>query len=132
MQPSEDALHRKAVKNLDPETPVTMLNLLRFRPTSADGNGSGWDAYVRYSANTMPLIKARGGTVVWAGKVRGTAFGECADGEWDYAVLVWYPSPDAFLDMIDSAEYAEGNRHRINAVERHVIFATHETYTGQK
>ncbi|TGD73625.1 DUF1330 domain-containing protein [Mangrovimicrobium sediminis] len=131
MQPNEDRLQRDAVEHLDPEAPVTMLNLLRFRAASIDGNGTGWDAYVRYSALTMPLIKSRGGTVIWAGKVRGTAFGCCADGEWDYAVLVRYPSPTAFLDMVDSSEYAQGNHHRLNGLERHVILATHETYHRQ-
>ena len=46
---------------LPDETPVTMLNLMRFRARSLDGNGSGWDAYLRYSKLTIKLIKAQGG-----------------------------------------------------------------------
>ena len=35
---------------------------MRFRARSLDGNGSGWDAYLRYSKLTIKLIKAEGGT----------------------------------------------------------------------
>jgi len=41
-----------------------MVNLMRFRERSLDGDGSGWDAYLRYSALTVPMIKARGGNAV--------------------------------------------------------------------
>ncbi|MGY3456302.1 hypothetical protein ACVWW5_001752 [Bradyrhizobium sp. LM3.4] len=44
---------------LDQDAPVVMLNLMRFHERSRDGDGSGWDAYLRYSAVTVPMIKAR-------------------------------------------------------------------------
>jgi hypothetical protein len=31
---------------------------MRFHDRSLDGHGSGWDAYLRYSALTVPMIKA--------------------------------------------------------------------------
>ena len=37
---------------------MTMLNLMRFRERSRDGKGSGWDAYLRYSALTLDLAVA--------------------------------------------------------------------------
>ena len=46
-----------------------------------------------------------------------------------YAALVWYPRPSAFLDMMTSAEYAAGNIDRENGTERHLILATHTTYS---
>jgi hypothetical protein len=49
---------------LPPDAPVTMLNLMKFRARSRDGDGSGWDAYLRYSAHTAKLFEARGGTIV--------------------------------------------------------------------
>lgn len=45
--------------------PVVMVNLLPLRDR---------DAYRRYSELAMPLIKARGGTVIWAGN--GEAVGQ--------------------------------------------------------
>jgi len=82
-----------------------MVNLMRFRARSLDGDGSGWDAYLRYSALTVPMIKARGGTLLWTGEARAVALGEADSNRWDYLALVYYPSVDAFLDMMTSADY---------------------------
>lgn len=77
-----EPLHTDAVAGLDPDAPVVMLNLMKFQAKSLDGHGSGWDAYLRYSAPTVPLLKARGGTILWAGHVRAVALGSVADGDW--------------------------------------------------
>ena len=122
-------LNEAFVRSLPDHGPVVMVNLVRFRKRAADGNGSGWDAYLRYSEATMPLIKARGGTVLWAGKAEGAAFGNAGAGRWDYVVLVRYPSRGAFLDMMTSRDYAKANVHRENAVDDHVIIASTETYS---
>jgi hypothetical protein len=58
-----DLLNIEGLKDMDRQAPVVMVNLMRFRERSLDGNGSGWDAYLRYSALTVPMIKARGGTL---------------------------------------------------------------------
>ena len=125
-----DSLHVDAVKGLDPDVPVVMVNLVKFRAHSLDGDGSGWDAYSRYGAQTTPLLRARGGKVLWAGAAQATAFGAEADGDWDWVVLVWYPTPDAFVEMLTSDEYAITNIHRENGVDRHVIIATHQQYAS--
>ena len=124
-----EPLHAEAVAGLDPEAPVTMLNLMKFRARSLDGDGSGWDAYLRYSRNTAPLLKARGATIVWAGDVKTTALGALAEGDWDYVALVWYPRPASFVEMMRSPAYAIGNVHRENGTERHLILALHAAYT---
>jgi len=124
-----ETLHADAVAGLDPDTPVVMLNLMKFRERSLDGNGSGWDAYRRYSAHTIKLMKARGATILWAGDVRTVALGPIAEGDWDYVALVWYPRPSAFTDMMTSAEYAVGNVERENGTERHLIVALHTAYS---
>ena len=103
--------------------PVVMVNLLRLRDRAA---------YKRYSELTMPLIKARGGTVLWAGNGEAVAFGDPRADHWDYVVLVRYPSRTAFLDMVRSPEYAAANDHREQAVAKHVILAAAETYSRMK
>ena len=45
-----DLLNVKGLSELDQEAPVVMVNLMRFRARSLDGDGSGWDAYLRYSS----------------------------------------------------------------------------------
>lgn len=126
-QPHE--LNESLIRNLPDQGPVVMVNLVRFRDRALDDSGSGWDSYLRYSQATMPLIKACGGTVLWAGDAEGAAFGDPRAKFWNYVVLVRYPSRAAFLAMVTSPEYAKGNRHRENAVEDHVILATRETYS---
>jgi uncharacterized protein (DUF1330 family) len=77
----------------------------------------------------MPLIKARGGTVLWAGNGEAVAFGDPSADRWDYIVLVRYPSRAAFVDMVGSPDYAQANPERERAVQRHVIVAACETYS---
>jgi uncharacterized protein (DUF1330 family) len=103
--------------------PVVMVNMLRLRDRAA---------YKRYSELTMPLIKARGGTVIWAGDGEAVAYGDPTADRWDYVVLVRYPSRAAFLDMLASPEYAAANVHREQAVEKHTILASRETYSKIK
>jgi uncharacterized protein (DUF1330 family) len=122
-------LNEAIVRDLPDHGPVVMINFLRFRDRSADGDGTGWDAYLRYSSNTVPLIKALGGAVLWSGKPEGVAFGPPSTALWDYVVLVRYPSRAAFLDMVTSEDYARGNLHRDNGVEEHVILASTETFS---
>src|SRR5262249_14011890 len=97
-----DHLNDAVLKALPDQGPVVMLNLMRFRERSLDGNGSGWDAYLRYSALTIKLIRARGGTIIWTGNAEAVALGVPEQHRWDYVALVRYPSRAAFLDMMQS------------------------------
>jgi len=122
-------LNDALLRSLPDSGPVVMVNLVRLREQVAEGWGSGWDAYLAYSREAMRLIKARGGTVLWAGKPEAVAFGVADAHRWDYIVLVQYPSRAAFLDMMDSAEYKAANAQREAGVEQHVIIAATETFS---
>ena len=125
-------LNVEFLRSLPDTGPVVMVNLVRFRERSRDGDGSGWDAYVRYSRADAPLLKRVGGTILWAGHVEGVAVGDLGDGRWDWVVVVWYPSRSAFLSMMTSPQYAIANIDRNNAIEDHVILAADETYSKLK
>ncbi|WP_076861668.1 DUF1330 domain-containing protein [Bradyrhizobium mercantei] len=128
-----DLLNVRGLGELDQAAPVVMVNLMRFRAHSLDGDGSGWDAYLRYSALTVPMIKARGGTLLWTGSAETVALGEPAGQQWDYLALVYYPSVAAFIDMMTSADYeTRCDPHRRNGCEEHVIIATREAYSKFK
>jgi uncharacterized protein (DUF1330 family) len=129
MAPTPKALNEALIRGLPDTGPVVMVNLVRLRERAADGNGSGWDAYVRYSRAFVPLLKACGGAILWAGNAEGVAFGELGAARWDYVVLVQYPSRAAFLDTLTSAAYAEANLERENGLEDHVILSVAETYS---
>jgi uncharacterized protein (DUF1330 family) len=125
-----DLLNIEGLAALDHQEPVVMVNLMRFRERSLDGDGSGWDAYLRYSALTVPMIKARGGTLLWTGNASAVALGPQAGNQWDYVALVYYPSLAAFVDMMTSADYESlSDPHRRNGCAEHVIIATAEAYS---
>ena len=128
-----DLLNVEGLKDLDHRGPVVMVNLMRFRERSLDGDGSGWDAYLRYSALTVPMIKARGGTLLWTGDAKAVALGPQAGNQWDYLALVYYHSLAAFIDMMTSADYeSRCDPHRQNGCAEHVIIATNEAYSKFK
>jgi hypothetical protein len=128
-----DLLNIKGLSELDQAASVVMLNLMRFRERSLDGDGSGWDAYLRYSALTVPMIKARGGTLLWTGDAKAVALGAEQGNQWDYVALVYYPSLAAFTDMMTSADYeTKCDPHRCNGCAEHVIICTRAAYSKFK
>ena len=78
------------------EGPVVMLNLLALRP---DG---GRARYEEYGVAVAPLLERAGGRILYLGEPDAALLGE---GRWDLAILVEYPSRQAFLDMVGSPEY---------------------------
>jgi hypothetical protein len=125
-----ELLNIEGLAALDRDAPVVMLNLMRFRERSLDGDGSGWDAYLRYSALTVPMIKARGGTLLWTGNAGTVALGDANGNQWDYVALVYYPTVAAFIDMTTSAAYENTcDPHRRSGCAEHVIIATEEAYS---
>jgi uncharacterized protein (DUF1330 family) len=128
-----DSLNIKGLNELDQSAPVVMLNLMRFRERSLDGDGSGWEAYLRYSALTVPMIKSRGGTLLWTGNAKAVALGAEDGNQWDYVALVYYPTLSAFTDMMTSSDYENlSDPHRRNGCAEHVIVCTQEVYSKFK
>jgi uncharacterized protein (DUF1330 family) len=125
-------LNETLIQELPDTGPVVMVNLVRFHERARDGDGSGRDAYLRYSRLFMPLLKACGGTILWSGNAEGLAYGALDGPVWDYVVLVQYPSRAAFLKTVTSADYERANIHRENGLADHVIIATSETYSKLK
>jgi hypothetical protein len=125
-----DLLNVKGLRDMDERGPIVMVNLMRFRDRSLDGNGSGWDAYLRYSALTVPMIKALGGILLWTGEAKLVALGPQAGNQWDYLALVYYPSVSAFVEMMTSSDYENlSDPHRHNGCAEHVIICTREAYS---
>ena len=115
------------VEQSNHDGPVTMLNLVKYRDRSADGDGSGRDAYQRYTKPVVAYIEKRGGKVLWAGVIGESALQDGLSDEevdWDWGLLVYYPNRAAFLDMVTSAEYLEANKDRTNGVAKHAILAS--------
>ena len=88
---------------------LLMLNLLAFKP---DG---GRERYEEYGAAVAPLLEKVGGRIVFLGQPAQALLGE---GSWDLVVLVEYPTRQAFLEMIGSAEYQAVGHLRTEALTK--------------
>jgi len=103
------------------ETPVVMLNLLRFRKRAVYRSGakqpsrSGIEAYAEYSRLVWPCLQAVGGKALWRAKAHHALIAP-ADESWDELLLVEYPSIEAFAEMITSEEYQRIVFHRTAAL----------------
>lgn len=119
-QEQVQALQRRAI-----DGPVQMLNLLRFREVAdysrspelePDEPVSGAEAYAEYSRHTMARLEAVDAEVVWMGRGGHPLIGP-TDEHWDLALLVRYPSVDAFLSMTSDPGYLASVGHRTAAVQ---------------
>lgn len=98
--------------------PVVMINLLQFR---ADG---GRESYLRYAQEVVPHLQRVGGTVRYGGASPGVVIGDGEKPWWDAIIVVEYPSPAAFLDMVSSEEYLKVHEHRAAGLDRGDLIAT--------
>lgn len=115
-----------------PDQPVTMLNLLRFRDI-ADYSGaddlapgepiSGAEAYRIYTREATRHLENAGAEVVFHGECGPTVIGP-EDESWDSILLVRYPSPMAFIEMVKAPDYQALSRHRTAAVADSRLIAT--------
>ncbi|WP_051243836.1 DUF1330 domain-containing protein [Mycobacterium sp. UM_WWY] len=108
----------RRLQALPADQPVVMVNLLKFRP---DG---GAESYARYAAAVEPHLRRVGATVVYGGTERAMIIGEADEPEWDVILLVQYPTPGAFLEMVTDPGYSEVHEHRVHALERAELIAT--------
>lgn len=103
------------------DTPITMLNLLRFRAQAeypADAGFapcSGREAYARYSKDAFAKVRQAGGEVVLTAPVLQRVIGPEGE-DWDELLLVRYPSVRAFLGMISDPAYQAITVHRTAAL----------------
>ena len=113
----------EAFKALPRETPIHMLNLIKFRalaeyPVGHPNHGKGLtgrEAYAIYSEAFQALVADDGAAMVWSGPLECTVTGP-AD-EWDEAFVMGYPNSGAFMAMVKNPRYvAEALPHRTAAV----------------
>ncbi|MBX2871689.1 MAG: DUF1330 domain-containing protein [Saprospiraceae bacterium] len=104
------------IKNYPSQTPVVMLNILKFKEKTDDGVETGEAAYNRYGRNVAPLLAKVGGKAIWAGNVQRTLIGDLTT-EPDRVLIVFYPSKEAFIEMATSEAYAKISHDRERALE---------------
>ncbi len=109
------------------DTPVIMVNLLKFRDT-AQGKDlpaacSGRRAYGLYAEALIKILAAHHAEVVYLGSVYGSLIAP-PDEVWDEVLLVRYPSIQAFIGMVESPEYKAVVKYRTAALEDSRLIAS--------
>ncbi|MCQ4361167.1 DUF1330 domain-containing protein [Mycobacterium gordonae] len=100
------------------EAPVVMVNLLKFRAAG------GWESYQRYAREVTPHLERVGAAVRYGGVTPGNVIGDGEKPWWDAILIVEYPTPQAFIDMVSTPEYARVHEHRAAGLERGDLIAT--------
>jgi uncharacterized protein (DUF1330 family) len=72
----------------------------------------------------VPHIQRVGATIHYAGTAPTTVIGNGECPGWDAIIIVEYPSPQAFLDMIGDPEYLKVHEHRAAALQHGDLIAT--------
>jgi len=113
----------EAFKALPRDTPIHMLNLIKYRATADYPDGhpnhgkglTGREAYREYGRAIAPILTRVGAQRQWGGgKLECVVTGPA--GEWDDAFVMGYPSAAAFLEMVTDPEYRRHVAHRTAAV----------------
>ena len=116
LEPTPEQFGALAARPAD--APVVMINLLQFR---AD---VGRESYLRYAKEVAPHLQRVGGTVRYAGAAPGVVIGDGEKPWWDAIIVVEYPSPAAFLDMVSNEEYLKVHEYRAAGLDRGDLIAT--------
>lgn len=109
------------------EGPVVMINLLKFREQSADGVGTGAEAYARYGELAAPFVERHGGSLVFSGRANEHLIGD-TDYDWDMVLLVSWPKKQNLLNLAADEDYEKISHHRTNALERSMLIALDQDF----
>lgn len=98
-------------KDLPRDTPIHMLNLLKFRdladyPEGHPNHGKGLtgrEAYEIYKKGFQRVVAGDGAAMVWQAPLECVVTGPAE--EWDEAFVMGYPNSIAFMAMVRNEEY---------------------------
>lgn len=116
LEPTAEQFAALAARPAD--APVVMVNLLKFKPEG------GLESYLQYGQEVVPLLERVGATLRYAGGSPSVVIGEGERPWWDVILIVEYPTPQAFIDMVTTQEYAKVHEHRAAGLERGDLIAT--------
>ena len=113
------------LKSIPADTPIVMLNLLRFRETAdytaspslaPDTPITGAHAYARYMRHAAPFLAQAGGELLFKGQGGAALIGPSEE-RWDLTLLVRHRSVQGFLSFAKDPAYLAGVGHRTAALE---------------
>jgi uncharacterized protein (DUF1330 family) len=116
LEPTPEQFAALAARPAD--QPVVMVNLLKFR------REGGRESYARYGQLVAPHLKRVGGTVRYAGGAPTQVIGDDEKPWWDAILVVEYPSPGVFIEMVTNEDFIKSHEFRANALDRGDLIAT--------
>ena len=116
LEPTPEQFAALAARPAD--APVVMVNLLKFKTPG------GLDRYLQYGREVTPHLERVGATVLYAGGGAAVVIGDGQQPWWDAILIVRYPTPQAFIDMVTTHEYAKIHEHRAAGLQRGDLIAT--------
>ncbi len=116
LEPTPEQFAALAARPAD--APVVMVNLLKFTTQG------GLESYLQYGREVGPHLQRVGATVRYAGTAPTNVIGDGERPWWDAILIVEYPTPQAFIDMVTTPEYAKVHEHRAAGLERGDLIAT--------
>ena len=115
MMPNDEQM--KGFMEGDTDTPIYMVNLLKFKEKAEYEDGretdlTGAEAYALYVAENKAHLAKVGGTGVFGGRVSRLTFGEVEE-LWDTVGIAMFPSRKAMLQMLTDPDWIESAKHRV-------------------
>lgn len=115
LEPTAEQFAALAARPAD--APVVMVNLLKFKPEG------GVESYLQYGQEVVPHLEGVGAKLRYAGGAPSVVIGDGERPWWDVILIVEYPTPQAFIDMVTTQEYAKVHEHRAG-LDRGDLIAT--------
>ena len=119
------------IANYPKDQPVVMINILRYKDKTGNGDETGEMAYARYGQNVLPFLKKVGGRLLWRGDVNTIVIGDDVQ-QPQVVLLVEYPSVQNFIEMSTDPAYLEVAKDRTLGLEYGGLMASTTVYNGLK
>ncbi len=95
----------KAFAQLPMDTPLVMLNLLKFKDRVSETGLSGAESYAAYMRQAAPFFAKAGAEILFMGKPQTMLIGPEDENLWDKVLLVKYNTISSFLEMVQAEGY---------------------------
>lgn len=122
---------QELVNNYPKDQPVVMINILRYKDKTGNGDETGEMAYARYGQHVLPFMKKVKARLLWRGTVHNTVIGD-TKGAPQVVLLVEYPSIQNFIKMTTDPDYLKIAKDRTLGLEYGGLMASTTDYNGLK
>ena len=129
LMPSEQQIAK--LQSLPADEPVGALNLFHFNDQAnylpadpeygtLEADITGREAYARYGEIAGKSIAELGGRVVFSTPIDQVMIGP-SDPPWDLAAVMYFPTREAFMQMLSDPDFQSASRHRKAALANHTM-----------